>query len=249
MYSINSGKARWPSGKSILYVLFTIFLFVVMPGNYLLAGGSLQDSSLVVPDTLNNTYSDTLPVENDTAGAFRDTIDMDKHEQVVENASGGHKYAKISRVDGVELTVLVLNTNLFEVRYVYPLNTEEHVLSKADIKEIAWPGGKKEKFGKKIQVDSSRVLVLNEKDWELVTITENKEEILDLKEKGEIEATFESGKLKIEAEFLEKNASIILRKKAARINAHKILIKSKEIKAGYGELPTIEMRAIAYGYE
>jgi hypothetical protein len=238
------------SGKFFLKGLSLIFVFIMISGNGLFARGYLHDTALTIEDTIITTVPDTsVRATSDTTIMPKDTagIVVPLRQDLKPGKDG--TYAKITRVDGVEITVSVKNSNLFEVTYVYPMNTEEHVLSKADIKEITWPGGKKEEFGRKIRVDSTRTLVLNEKDWELVTVTDNMEEIQDLKEKGEIEATFESHKLKIETEFLEKNASIILRKKAARINAHKVLIKSKEIKAGYGELPSIEMKAIAYGYE
>ncbi len=61
-----------------------------------------------------------------------------------------------------------------------------------------------------------------------------------------IEAVFEAKKMNTTNELMEKNVIAILKKKAYSMKATAILIIEKNINRMYGELPSIEIKAIAY---
>jgi hypothetical protein len=52
-----------------------------------------------------------------------------------------------------------------------------------------------------------------------------------------------------ENEYLEKNAQIIIRKKAANLNAPFVLLVNKNYYKAYGDPPSIELEGILYNYE
>ena len=155
-------------------------------------------------------------------------------------------YDRIIKKDGIELFVEIIETNLFEVIFVYPLNFEKHVLSKSSIQQITWADGVVENF----EHGNSKTKDLNysQKDWRNVTVVKNESELEGLELKGEVAAFYEASTLSEGTQYLEKNAMIIARKKAARLNAHKISVITEDVKTGYGDKPKIHLVAEVYGY-
>ena len=85
-----------------------------------------------------------------------------------------------------------------------------------------------------------------ENNWTYIEIIYDKSpEMSGWKNVGPLAVRF-TGDFKTSGDDLEKNCLIILKKKAVRLNADIIHITEKKIFREYGELPKIEMRAVAY---
>lgn len=86
----------------------------------------------------------------------------------------------------------------------------------------------------------------NSKDWKYILVTENKSEVEDYMKIEKIKGSSRQMKEDVSDETLEKSALIVLKKKAARLNADIVLITNKSIYRGYGELPSMIIKGIAY---
>lgn len=141
-----------------------------------------------------------------------------------------------------------------DIFYVYPLNYVNLSINRSLISQILYADKSLEVFvplDRKMNMpilQTERVIVRNKKDWEKVISTYNKEEVTDLESRGNVLAEFEAPKLKVDNEYLEKNAIIILKRKAANLGAHYVLITNTTFHSGYGDLPLVEMEGVAYGY-
>lgn len=143
------------------------------------------------------------------------------------------------------------------VLFLYPFNTELQALNRNDISQIQYSDGTidiflpltdKAGFNKEV-VDTARIIIRSRRDWEKVTLTDNSEDITGLIEKGKVIASYQADYENAENEYLEKNALIILRKKAANLNAPFVLLINKNFHKGYGDPPSIELEGILYNYE
>ena len=137
------------------------------------------------------------------------------------------------------------------VRFNYPLNSEIQEINRKDISQIIYADGRHDFFAYPdtlIEVSkSSSAIVQTIKDWEKVQTTNNEEDINEnFKLIEQIEAFYEADRINASTKFLEKNATIILRRKAAAIGGSMILITDKKSSRVYGELPKIEMKAKVY---
>jgi hypothetical protein len=143
------------------------------------------------------------------------------------------------------------------VLFLYPFNTELQSLSRNDISQIQYADGTidiflpltdKSGFDKEV-VDTSRIIIRSRRDWEKVTLTEKSEDISGMIEIGKVIANYQADYVNVENEYLEKNAQIILRKKAANLNAPYVLLINKNFHKAYGDPPSIELEGILYNYE
>jgi hypothetical protein len=143
------------------------------------------------------------------------------------------------------------------VLFFYPFNTELQSLGRNDISQIQYADGAidiflpltdKNGFSTEI-VDTARIIVRSRRDWEKVTLTDKSEDITGLIEKGKVTACFQADYVNAGNEYLEKNAQIILRKKAANLNAPFVLLINKNFHKAYGDPPSVELEGILYNYE
>lgn len=143
------------------------------------------------------------------------------------------------------------------VLFLYPYNTDLQSLNRSAISQIQYADGTidiflpltdKEGFDREI-VDTSRIIIRNRRDWEKVTLTDKSEDISGMVEKGKVIACYQADYVNVENEYLEKNAQIILRKKAANLNAPVVLLINKNYHKAYGDPPSIELEGILYNYE
>jgi len=143
------------------------------------------------------------------------------------------------------------------VLFLYPFNTELQSINRNDISQIQYADGTidiflpltdKAGFDREI-VDTARIIIRNRRDWEKVTLTEKSEDITGLVEKGKVIANYQADYVNAENEYLEKNAQIIIRKKAANLNAPFVLLINKNFHKAYGDPPSIELEGILYNYE
>jgi len=143
------------------------------------------------------------------------------------------------------------------VLFLYPFNTELQSLNRNDISQIQYSDGTidiflpltdKAGFNKEV-VDTARIIIRNRRDWEKVTLTDKSEDISGMIEKGKVNASYQADYVNAENEYLEKNAQIILRKKAANLNAPVVLLVNKNFHKAYGDPPSVELEGILYNYE
>jgi hypothetical protein len=143
------------------------------------------------------------------------------------------------------------------VLFLYPFNTELQSLNRNEISQIQYADGAidiflplTDKAGfKKEVVDTARIIIRSRRDWEKVTLTNKSEDISGMIEKGKVIASYQADYVNAENEYLEKNAQIILRKKAANLNAPVVLLINKNFYKAYGDPPSIELEGILYNYE
>jgi hypothetical protein len=143
------------------------------------------------------------------------------------------------------------------VLFLYPFNTELQSLNRNEISQIQYADGAidiflpltdKGGFSKEV-VDTARIIIRSRRDWENVTLTNRSEDITGMIEKGKVIASYQADYVNAENEYLEKNAQIILRKKAANLNAPFVLLTNKNFHKAYGDPPSIELEGILYNYE
>ena len=143
------------------------------------------------------------------------------------------------------------------VLYLYPFNTELQSLNRNEISQIQYADGAidiflpltdKGGFNKEV-VDTARIIIRSRRDWENVTLTNKSEDITGMVEKGTVIASYQADYVNAENEYLEKNVQIILRKKAANLNAPVVLLTNKNFHKAYGDPPSIELEGVLYNYE
>jgi hypothetical protein len=150
----------------------------------------------------------------------------------------------------------VYNITFSDVRYTCPPDNKLTVLRKSDISQILYADGRRDLFialddktvKQKELVDTARIIIKNQKDWMKVIVTENPAEIQQLAMKGNLKASFEAETGNASNEDLLRGANIILKKKAAVMQAHCVLVETKFFKKSYGDLPRVEVTARAFGY-
>jgi hypothetical protein len=167
------------------------------------------------------------------------------------------RYDKILTYDHQVYVVKIQNITPSHILFLYPFNPELHSISRTEVSQIHYGKGKidiflpladKTGFDKQI-VDTARIIIRNRRDWEKVTITEKTEDIAGMVNKGTISAFFEADFVTAGNDYLEKNASIILKKKAANMSAPVVLLINKNFHKAYGDLPSIELEGVIYNYE
>jgi hypothetical protein len=80
-------------------------------------------------------------------------------------------------------------------------------------------------------------------------VTENPVDVVNLVSRGNIKANYEALMGNVGNVELMRQAGIILKKKAAALKAHCVLIETKFFYKAYGDLPKVEVTARVFGYE
>jgi hypothetical protein len=210
-----------------------------------------------------NAQTDTIPqvaLKADSVGASKlsvpDSVQKVEVKRDSTSLSIGFKgavfsdgYDRVFMKNGDVLVCNIKDQNLYVVRIVYPLNTAIEAVNTSDIHYLNFFDGRYQLVNNKPEIVENRTwaVVVSEKDWEKVEITEDASLVSNLVEKGVIKARY-TGKQTATNQYLEKSASIILRKKAARMKASVVVVSEKNVQRDYGELPVIDMKGIAYGY-
>lgn len=144
-------------------------------------------------------------------------------------------------VSGKKLLGKIHGVSSSKITY-YPLNKSKiEELARKQINKILYSTGRMEFFNK------PAFEMVNEGDFKTIVLTENPEEVNGLYELGKVEA--KSSKGARNAKAAQQSADIRLQKKAANMGAYIVLIKKRESKGGYGEVPTHFVEGVAYGLE
>ncbi len=167
------------------------------------------------------------------------------------------QYDKIITFDREVFVGKIYNISFSEVRMTWPREEKLRTIKRSSISQILYGDGRRDLFialddrtvKHKELVDTSRILIKNQKDWMKVKVTEDPTEVDGLKSKGNLEASYEADMGNVSNEDLMRHAGLILKKKAASIRAHYVLVETKFFNKSYGDLPRVEVTARAFGYE
>jgi hypothetical protein len=213
-----------------------LFLFCVTCTSF--AGSYIQqDSTKVSPPPVSSS-----PVI--------ETEKVDSTPSELKSTGSHPKYDKIVKKNGEIIRCIISEKNIYEISYINPQTNKITTISTNNVKEIRYATGKKELIDNNPEkAPKDWVVTSGEKDWQKVKITYLQKDVESLVEKGPIDATFEAIKLDATTEVMERNANIILKKKAAKIGATIVYVSYKHVNKTYGEMPSIEMKGVAYGNE
>ena len=154
---------------------------------------------------------------------------------------GAVKPDTIILVSGKKLLGKIQGVSASRITY-FPVNkTKIEDLARKQIQKILYSTGRVEKFNK------PAFEMVSEGDFKTIVLTDNPEEVNGLYELGKVDA--QSSKAARNARSAEESANIRLQKKAANMGAYMVLIKKRESKGGYGEVPTHFVVGVAYGLE
>jgi hypothetical protein len=166
-------------------------------------------------------------------------------------------YDKIITFDREVFVGRIISITLSEVRFTSPADSLVHTLNRSRISQIHYAGGRRDVFialddaavKQKELVDTGKIIIKGQKDWMKVKVTENPDDVSNLLALGEIKTRYEADMGNINNEELMRRASIALRKKAAAMKAHCVLVETKFFRKPYGELPVVDVTARVYGYK
>lgn len=151
----------------------------------------------------------------------------------------------------------IINISFSEVHFTCPLDKTVQTLSRSRVSQILYANGRRDLFialndaevKQKELVDTGRIIVKGQKDWMKVIVTENPGDVNNLMAMGEIKTRYEAETGNMNNEELMRHAAITLRKKAAALNAHCVLVETKFFRKPYGELPVVDVTARVFGYK
>jgi hypothetical protein len=166
-------------------------------------------------------------------------------------------YDKIITFDREVFVGKIINISFSEVHFTYPLDQKVQTLSRSRVSQVLYANGRRDLFialddagvKQKELVDTGRILVKGQKDWMKVVVTENPGDVNNLMAMGEIKTRYEGETGNMNNEELMRHAAIDLRKKAAAMKAHCVLVETKFFRKPYGELPVVDVTAKAFGYK
>jgi hypothetical protein len=166
-------------------------------------------------------------------------------------------YDKIITFDREVFVGKIHNITYAEVRLTYPHENSLHAINRSRISQILYADGRRDLFialedrtvKHKELVDTSRILIKGQKDWMKVRVTEDPADITGLAVKGALEASYEAEVGNVSNEDLMRHAGLILKKKAAAMKAHYVLVETKFFHKSYGDLPRVEVTGRAFGYQ
>ncbi len=200
------------------------------------------------------------PAAGDNAALMSDTeIQQRARQRAIEYRIDTAALRGLDKIITYERDVYVgkiYNITFSEVRFTLPAGDKMASLNKSLISQILYADGRRDVFialeGREVNqkqlVDTTRIIIKNQKDWMKVMITENPADVGNLTAMGDLKVKYEAAVGNAGNEELMRQASVILRKKAAVLKAHCVLIDTKFFHKSYGDLPRVEVNATAYGY-
>jgi hypothetical protein len=165
-------------------------------------------------------------------------------------------YDKIITFDREVFVGKIVNISFSEVHFTCPPDQNMQTLSRSRVSQILYANGRRDLFialddarvKQKSLVDTGRIIVKGQKDWMKVIVTENPVDVNNLMALGEIKTTYEGETGNMNNDELMRHAAITLRKKAAAMKAHCVLVETKFFRKPYGELPVVDVTAKVFGY-
>jgi len=218
---------------------FFIFCYFILLSSLLSAQPVVREAGPLMPDSL------LIPEINRLAMAYRlDSAALAKYDKII--------------TFGREVFVgKIHNITYSEVRFTCPGDERLNAINRSRISQILYGDGRRDVFialedrtvRQKELVDTSRIIIRSQKDWMKVKMTGNPSDVAGLKAKGNLRASYEADIGNAGNDELMRQAGIILKKKAALLKAHYVLVETRFFHKSYGDLPKVEVTARAFGYE
>lgn len=141
-----------------------------------------------------------------------------------------------------------------DIWFTAPHDTALQQLRRSDVSQVLFAGGRRDVFiplndrlvNQADRVNPDQIIVKNQKDWMKVRVTENPEEVRGLMPCGKLSAKYEADVGNMLNDELMRHACNMLRKKAVHLRAGFVLIDTKFFYKAYGDLPKVEVTAVAY---
>jgi hypothetical protein len=167
------------------------------------------------------------------------------------------RFDKIITFDREVYVGRIHNVSYSEVRYTSPDDDQIQSIKRSRVSQILYTDGRRDVFialdDRTVKqhelVDTSRIIIKSLKDWMKVKVTEDPAEVTGLREAGELKATYEAEMGNASNDELMRQVSILLKKRAALLKAHCVLVDTKFFHKSYGDLPRVEVTARAFGYK
>ena len=215
-----------------------ILFFVLLPLN-LSAQPAAKETPAGMPDSL------LIPELNRLARLYR------------LDSAALSTYDKIITFDREVYVGKINNISFSEVRLTYPNENRLNAINRSRVSQILYADGRRDVFialedrtvRQKELVDTSRIIIKNLKDWMKVRVTEDPADVAGLRAIAPLKAGYEAAVGNTGNEELMRQVSLVLKKKAAQLKAHYVLVETKFFHKSYGDLPKVEVTARAYGYE
>ena len=166
------------------------------------------------------------------------------NQDTIQNIQQEEKTDIVYQHDGTQLQVDVKRIYLNDLYYSFPDETKVNKLDQRLVHKIEYKSGKIE--------------ILNETppdvrkvgDYRKVKVTKKPDDVEGLIEVAKLEAKAEgSDKGYSTPKSLERTAIIVLRRKAALVNADIVLITNKKSNVAFGEIPSMILYGTAYSYK
>ncbi|GEM_PF-1021472 len=195
---------------------------------------------VIYPDdtiSIDTVAVDTISVDAivvDTVAVAKTIEEEDEHQNtdIIYFHSGKKKYVNVKKI---------YFNNLY---YSMPGNRKVEKMDQRYVYKIKYKTGKVE------ILNEDKPQIRKVSDWRKVKITKEENNVAGLVEVARLEAKAEGSERGYSTpESLERSATIILKRKAALINAHIVLIIDKKSYFAFGEIPSMTLIGIAYKYE
>ncbi|MDA3954738.1 MAG: hypothetical protein PF485_13905 [Bacteroidales bacterium] len=223
-----------------MYRFFLLSVFLFFSSNCALIGQIVypdEDSIIVdlkdtisVKDTIN--MNDTLTVGDTVDVNTEDNKEIPQNTDIIYLHSGEKRYVTVKKI--------YLNLLYFSL----PGNSKVEKMDQRNVYKIEYTTGKIE------ILNEEKPKIRKSSDWKKVKITKEKNNVVGLIEVARIEAKAEGSERGYSTpESLERSATIILKRKAALVNAHIVLVIEKKAYFAFGEIPSTTITGIAYRYK
>ncbi|GAB4037928.1 hypothetical protein [Spirosoma jeollabukense] len=153
----------------------------------------------------------------------------------------------IVKLNSQQLNAKVTEGTGTDVKFKYPNEDLVNVVSKNLVQEIRFASGRTEPV-------STRVEIFTEEDWPKVQVTTLESDVAGLAKLGEVRAKANGATVFSNSAKVDERATEKLKREAARLGAHLVLIQSKNVRGSdYNYFGSTTARSVltgvAYGYE
>jgi hypothetical protein len=144
---------------------------------------------------------------------------------------------------GEKMYVDVKKIQLNDLFYTFPQEQDLMEMDKRLAKKVYYKSGKIESLSR---ADEE---IPEVGDYRKVKITRDKKDVENFIEVGRFEAKAEGSRRRnTSLRSLERSAEIILRRKAALLNAHIVLVVDQQSSMAFGEVPSTTLTGVAYAH-
>ncbi len=140
---------------------------------------------------------------------------------------------------GRSAPVSIVNVTSKRILFTKQEESEISEIDRKQVEKIIYLTGRVEVFNRPV------FEMVPEDNWRHVFLTEDPEKVAGLYERGPVEVTAAAVRNRMTT---VRNAQVRLKRRAVALGANMILVTHTEFRGGYGDVPSITMRGIAYGF-